>query len=205
MTQSLALPQAVDTDALRAAIRDEYASVADEPERGFHFHTGRPLARLLGYADELLEGVPEAAIAAMAGTGNPFALGPIGPGDRVVDCGSGSGVDCFIAGRMVGRGGRVIGVDMTAAMLAKARRAASAAELDIVEFREGYLEELPVDTGWADVVISNGVINLCPDKPAVFREMSRVLRPGGRIQVGDILVHREVPQEAKDDIELWSG
>ena len=190
---------------MRDAISDEYTIVAEDPEKGFHFHTGRQLTALLGYADEWLDGIPEAAIESLAGTGNPFSMGELKSGERVVDMGSGSGLDSLIAARMVGPSGSVVGVDMTPAMLEKARGAASESGLDNVEFREGYAEQLPVPDGWADVVISNGVLNLLPDKRAALHEMARVLKPGGRLQIGDILVDREVPMEAKQDIDLWTG
>lgn len=195
----------LDADALRASIREEYAAVAGDPERGFHFHTGPRLAELLGYTDELLDGIPEEAIASMAGTGNPFMLGPLAEGERIVDCGSGSGVDSLVAARLVGPSGSVIGIDMTPAMLDKARAAAAAARIANVEFREGYLEALPVDDGWADVVISNGVLNLVPDKATALGEMYRVLRPGGRLQLADIVLGRPVPDQSKQDISLWTG
>lgn len=204
MTQAPAGPR-VDTAVLRDAIRVEYEAVATDPSRGFHFHTGRPLARLLGYADALLDGIPEDAIASMAGTGNPFALGPVGEGERVVDCGSGAGVDSILAGRLVGATGAVIGIDMTDGMLRKARAAATAAGAANVEFREGFLEALPVDTAWADLVISNGVLNLVPDKAAALAEMHRVLRPGGRLQLADIVLGRAVSDDAKQDVSLWTG
>ena len=202
---STELVQNLDLSALREAIQAEYAEVALHPEQGFHFHTGRKLAGLLGYADEWLEGIPEAAIGSFAGTGNPFSLGELRPGERVVDVGSGAGLDSLIAARMVGPTGRVIGVDMTPAMLEKARRAAVEAGLSNVEFREGYGEALPVADGWADVVISNGVLNLMPDKAAALAEMARVLQAGGRLQLGDILVQRAVPESAKRQIDLWTG
>lgn len=204
MTHAPAHPL-VDTAALREAIRAEYAAVATEPARGFHFHTGRPLAHLLGYPDELLEGIPEDAIASMAGTGNPFALGPLTPGEHVVDCGSGAGVDSLVAARLVGASGAVIGVDMTPAMLDRARSAAEMAGVTNVEFREGYLEALPIGDGWADVVISNGVLNLVPDKAAALAEMRRVLRPGGRLQLADIVLGRSVADASKHDVSLWTG
>lgn len=204
MTQAPASPR-VDTAVLRDAIRTEYEAVATDPTRGFHFHTGRPLARLLGYPDALLEGIPEDAIASMAGTGNPFALGAVGEGERVVDGGSGAGVDSIVAARLVGPAGAVIGVDMTDGMLRKARAAAAAAGATNVEFREGYLEALPVDDAWADLVISNGVLNLVPDKPAALAEMRRVLRPGGRLQLADIVLGRPVSDDAKQDVSLWTG
>ncbi len=195
----------VDLSALREAIRIEYADVATEPERGFHFHTGRPLARLLGYPEALLAGIPDEAIASMAGTGNPFALGRLVEGERVVDCGSGAGVDSLIAARLVGGTGAVIGVDMTVPMLERARAAATAGGITNVEFREGYLESLPVEDGWADLVISNGVLNLVPDKAAAVAEMHRVLRPGGRLQLADIVLARPVSDGSRRDVSLWTG
>jgi SAM-dependent methyltransferase len=206
-------PQTLDLGSLRAAIQGEYERVALEPARGFHFHTGRPLARMLGYAEQWLVGIPEASIESFAGTGNPFSLGELKPGERVVDVGSGAGIDSLIAAKMVGPTGQVIGVDMTPAMLDKSRHAAVEAGLDNVEFREGYGEALPVPDGWADVVISNGVLNLMPDKAAALGEMARVLRspdpgsgkPGGRLQIGDILVQKAVPESAKRKIDLWTG
>ena len=195
----------LDLGTLRDAIQEEYAEVATDPEKGFHFHTGRPLARMLEYADGWLEGIPESSVESFAGTGNPFSLGEIHPGERVVDVGCGAGIDSLIAAKKTGPGGRVIGVDMTPAMLEKARRAAQETQLAHVEFREGYGESLPVDDGWADVVISNGVLNLMPDKDAALAEMSRVLKPGGRLQIGDILVQKAVPESAKRKIDLWTG
>jgi SAM-dependent methyltransferase len=189
MAQTIQVPD-LDLDTLRQAIQEEYALVAREPEHGFHFHTGRPLAGLLGYEEAWLKGLPEPTIASFAGTGNPFSLG---------------GIDSLIAARMVGPSGRVVGVDMTPAMLDMARTSAAASGLGNVEFREGFGEALPVEDGWADVVISNGALNLMPDKSAALREMSRVLKPGGRLQIGDILVQKAVPQSAKEDIALWTG
>ncbi|HEU5345395.1 MAG TPA: methyltransferase domain-containing protein [Ktedonobacterales bacterium] len=205
MTGNLMQSPAVDTDQLRQAIQDEYAEVARSPQQGFHFHTGRPLARLLGYEEAWLEGIPEGSLESFAGTGNPFSLGALQPGQRVVDVGSGAGFDSLIAARMVGPHGQVIGVDMTPAMLEKARRSAASAGLANVEFREGYAETLPVLDSWADVVISNGVLNLAPDKIAALTEMARALKPGGRLQIGDILVQKPVPMSAKRQIDLWTG
>jgi SAM-dependent methyltransferase len=195
----------LDVERLRRAIQEEYATVATEPERGFHFHTGRPLARLLGYDDAWLSGLPEPTIASFAGTGNPFSLGALRPGERAVDVGCGAGIDSLIAARMVGPSGYVVGVDMTPAMLEKARASAAEAGLDNVEFCHGFAEELPVPDGWADVVISNGVLNLFPDKAAGLRELARALKAGGRLQIGDILVEKAVPDGAKRDIDLWKG
>jgi len=194
---------AVDVDALRAAVQEEYEVVASEPQRGFHFHTGRPLTALLGYESEWLEGIDEGSIESFAGTGNPFSMGELGAGERVVDVGCGAGIDSLIAAKMVGPAGAVVGVDMTVAMLEKARTAAEG--VDNVEFRQGFGEEIPVPDGWADVVISNGVLNLMPDKARALAEMARVLKPDGRLQLGDILVDRPVPENAKEKIELWTG
>jgi arsenite methyltransferase len=205
MSDTIREQPALDLESLREAIREEYAEVASDPEKGFHFHTGRPLARMLEYADEWLKDIPESSIEAFAGTGNPFSLGELRPGERVVDLGSGAGIDSLIAAKKVGPEGRVIGVDMTPAMLEKARQAAEEAGLSNVEFREGYAEELPVADGWADVVISNGALNLMPDKAAALQEMARVLGPDGRLQIGDILVQKAVPESAKRKIDLWTG
>ncbi len=196
---------AVDRDELRRRVSEKYRDVAASPELGFHFHTGAPLARMLAYPDAVVATLPPGTVASFAGTGNPFLFGDLLPGETVVDVGCGAGFDSLIAAQQVGAGGRVIAVDMTQEMRAKAAAGAGQLGLAHVEVREGFAESLPIADGTADVVISNGVINLCPDKPAIFREMYRVLKPGGRLQVGDIVVHREVPQEAKDDIELWSG
>ncbi|HET7270931.1 MAG TPA: methyltransferase domain-containing protein [Rubrobacter sp.] len=205
MSEDVREQPALDVGSLREAIKEEYAEVASDPHKGFHFHTGRPLARMLEYADEWLEGIPEPSIESFAGTGNPFSLGELRPGERVVDLGSGAGIDSLIAAKKVGPEGRVIGVDMTPAMLEKARLAARQAGLTNVEFREGYAEALPVDDGWADVFISNGVLNLVPDKAAALQEIGRVLGPDGRLQIGDILVQKAVPESAKRKIDLWTG
>ena len=195
----------VDTETLRQAIKDEYKEVAEHPGKGFHFHTGRRLTEIVGYKGEWLTGVSELAIESFAGTGNPFAMGALAAGERVVDVGSGGGIDSLIAAGMVGPTGEVVGFDMTPAMLAKARAAAAESGIDNVVFREAYMEGLPVPDGWADVVISNGVLNLTPDKQKALGEMFRVLRSGGRLQIGDILVTREVPEGAKKKIDLWTG
>ena len=160
---------------------------------------------MLGYAETWLEGIPEPTIASFAGTGNPFNVGKLQPGEHVVDVGCGGGIDSLVAAKMVGPTGQVVGVDMTLAMLDKARASAAAAGTRNVEFREGFGEALPAEDDWADVVISNGVLNLMPDKDAALREMARVLRPSGRLQIGDILVQKPVPQDAKEDISLWTG
>ena len=195
----------VNIEELRASIREEYSAVANEPERGFHFHTGRKLASILGYRNEWLDRLPSSAIESMAGTGNPFSLGELKSGEHVIDCGSGSGTDSLIAAQMVGPSGHVIGVDMTPEMLSKARRNAIEAGILNIEFREGYLESLPVPDAWADVIISNGVLNLVPDKEAALLEMYRVLKPGGRIQIADIALQKPVPEGSKSDVTLWTG
>jgi arsenite methyltransferase len=205
MSDHLLENQELDVEVLREAIQGEYAEVAANPQKGFHFHTGRPLARMLEYADEWLIGIPESSIESFAGTGNPFSLGELRPGERVVDVGCGAGIDSLIAARKAGPDGQVIGVDMTPSMLEKARQGAKEAGLRNVEFREGYAEELPGEVGWADVVISNGVLNLMPDKAAALEEMSRVLKPNGRLQIGDILVQKAVSESAKRKIDLWTG
>ena len=195
----------VDPEALRADVREKYREVALHPDDEFHFHTGRPLAALLGYPAEVVDGLPDRAVESFAGVGNPFSLRPLEAGERLVDLGSGGGFDCFVAAQAVGDEGRVVGVDMTPEMLAKSRATAAALGLANVEFREGLLEQVPVEDGWADVVISNGVINLCADKQAVFAEIRRVLRPGGVLQFADIANGRPVPPGALQDIDLWTG
>lgn len=198
-------PASISVEALRSNVKAKYTEVALDPGKGFHFHTGRRLARMLGYTDEDMAGLPEPTIESFAGTGNPFVFGKLNPGETVVDIGCGAGFDTLQAARQVGPRGTVIAVDMTPAMLEKARVSAHEMHLSNVDFRIGYAEKLPVEDGTADVVISNGVINLTPDKQGVLRELYRILKPGGRMQVADILVHRAVPQDAKDDIDLWSG
>jgi SAM-dependent methyltransferase len=195
----------VDRDLLRSQIRAKYADVALEPEKGFHFHTGRLLAAMLDYDAADVDWLPPSTVDSFAGTGNPLSMGPLVPGEIVVDIGCGAGFDTLLAARKVGPTGRVIAVDMTDAMLEKTRQGAWTLGLTNVDARPGFAEQLPVADGTVDVVISNGVINLCPDKSAVMREVHRVLKPGGRFQIGDITVHKPVPQDAKDDIDLWSG
>jgi SAM-dependent methyltransferase len=195
----------ISLEDLRLEIKKEYTNVALDPHKGYHFHTGRRLAALLGYEEALYAGLPESNIASFAGTGNPFSVGSIHPGEMVVDVGSGAGFDSLIASRLVGPSGRVIGFDMTEEMLKKAQAGAREIDATNVEFREGLAESLPLPDGFADVVISNGVLNLTLDKTATLREWFRVLKPGGRLQIGDILVEREVPSDALDDISLWTG
>jgi SAM-dependent methyltransferase len=198
-------PAKVDREQLRQQIQAKYTDVALEPEQGFHFHTGRPLAAMLGYSDADVDALPASTVESFAGTGNPFSLGALRPGEAVLDIGCGAGFDTLIAARQVGPTGSVIAIDMTEAMLEKTRAGAAALDLRNVEARLGYAETLPVGDAAIDVVISNGVINLTPDKVQAMREVWRVLRPGGRFQIADIIVHKEVPQDAKDDLDLWSG
>jgi SAM-dependent methyltransferase len=200
---SEALP--VDAVALRDEVRAKYRDVTVNPRGGFHFHTGRPLARRLGYDEDVIARMPETAIEAFAGVGNPYSQGALNPGERVVDLGSGGGFDCLVAAGQVGPEGRVVGVDMTDEMLERSRAAAAAMGLGHVEFRKGIIEELLVENGRADVVISNGVINLCADKRRVFNEVMRGLRPGGRLQFADIATGKVVPEAAVQNIDLWTN
>jgi len=194
----------VDAATLREQVKEKYREVAVNPHGGFHFHTGRALAARLGYDESLTASLPDQAVESFAGVANPFSLRPLSEGERVVDLGSGGGFDCFVAARQVGPKGHVVGVDMTQEMLAKARKASDALGLRNVEFREGLAEELPVEDGFADVVISNGVINLCADKRRIFKEIQRVLRPGGRLQFADIANGKPVPEAAIRNIDLWT-
>ncbi len=195
----------VDPAILREQIRDKYRAVAVAPDAEYHFHTGRPLAARLGYDMSVVDALPDAAVESFAGVACPFALRVIEPGERVVDAGSGAGFDSFVAADHVGSEGSVVGVDMTEEMLSKSRSTSASMGLDHVEFREGLLEEMPVEDGWADVIISNGVFNLCVDKKQIFSEMMRVLRPGGWLQFADIANGKPVPESALRDVDLWTG
>jgi arsenite methyltransferase len=195
----------IDVETLKCEIRKTYAQVSAEPESEFIFPTGRAWALDLGYPPALLERVPDGSAESFAGVANPFSLGDLAPGERVLDLGSGAGTDSLVAVQMVGPEGRVVGVDMTPEMVSKAR--ASAAELGAsnVDFLESEAEKLPFADASFDVVISNGVIDLIPDKDAVFAELFRVLRPGGRLQIADVTIQRPVSEEGKRNIDLWTG
>ena len=194
----------VDVDVLRDEIQKTYTEVSTEPDHEFIFPTGRAWAEDLGYPAELSQ-LPEATARSFAGVANPFALGRLEPGQVVLDLGCGAGTDLLIAAQMVGAGGRAIGVDMTPSMLERARQSAAAMGLDNVELHQSLIESLPLPDESVDVVISNGVIDLVPDKDAVFEEIDRVLRPGGRLQLADVVIHTEVSEDARERIDLWTG
>jgi SAM-dependent methyltransferase len=195
----------VDAQALREQVKSKYREVATSPEQEFHFHTGRPLTERLGYDVAITSQMPDSAVESFAGVANPFSLRDLQAGEKVVDLGSGAGFDCFVASKLVADEGEVIGIDMTPEMLSKAKACADAMSLKNVEFQEGLLEELPVADGWADVAISNGVINLCSDKQKVLSQIHRVLKPGGYLQFADIANSKPVPQAAIENIDLWTA
>lgn len=197
--------QTLDVDRIRDEVREAYTDVARDPSAEYHFHTGRDALDHLGYPAELVEEIPDGAAEAFSGVANVFHWGLPEPGERVVDVGSGAGTDCLVAAAAVGPEGSVVGVDMSDEMLARSRRSARRGGYEQVEFRHGLAEDLPVEDGWADRVISNGVLNLVPDKPAAYREIFRVLRPGGELQVSDICVEKPVPEAAKADVDLWTA
>jgi arsenite methyltransferase len=195
----------IDVEVLRCEIKKTYARVSQEPKEDFIFPTGRAWALDLGYPPELMARVPEAAAESFAGVANPFSLGTLEPGEFVLDVGSGAGTDSLVAAQMVAPQGRVTGVDMTPEMLAKARAAVVEMGATNVEFIEGEAERLPFEDESFDVLISNGVIDLAPDKDAVFSEVHRVLRPGGRIQIADVTIQNPVSEEGRRKIDLWTG
>ncbi len=205
MTSHQTTSAPIDADELLAKVKDMYKAVAERPDEGFHFETGRGLAERLGYRTADLDRVPSGAIDSFAGVGYFFDLAALEPGERVLDLGSGSGMDAFVAALQVGDQGRVIGLDMTEEQLAKAGRLRSEAGFDQVEFRSGLIEELPFDDGTFDAVISNGVINLAPDKDAVFSEASRVLRPGGRLAIADIVTEETLTEAIVTNVDLWAS
>jgi arsenite methyltransferase len=196
---------AIHTDALRDQVRALYRDVARDPRAEYHFDTGRDVAERIGYPAAWLDAVPPAALDSFAGVGHLLDLAAIRPGDVVLDLGSGSGTDSFIAAHLTGPSGRVVGVDMTDAQLAKARRLRDSRGLDHVTFCEGLIEEPPVEPGTVDVVISNGVVNLAPDKEAVFRAAARALRPGGRLALADIVSERELIERTRRNVVLWAA
>ena len=195
----------VDVEVLRDEIRKTYTEVSTDQDQDFIFPTGRPWAQELGYPEPELSRVPDATVESFAGVANHWLLGRIDPGSVVLDLGCGAGTDLLIAAQMTGPAGRVIGVDMTASMLERARVSADEMGLGNVELHEALIEALPVDDASVDVVISNGVIDLVPDKDAVLDEIDRVLRPGGRLQVADVIIHNEVSEDARKRIDLWTG
>ncbi len=195
----------LDTSELEERVKHMYEEVALEPEREFHFETGRPLTERLGYPPAELDRIPAAAIDSFAGVGYFLDLAAIAPGETVLDLGSGSGTDSFLAALATGPDGQVIGVDMTAAQLAKARDLAAQHGFSQTEFREGYVERPPVENASVDCVISNGVINLSPDKPAAFAAAARALRPGGRLALADIVSARQLPEGVTCDASLWAA
>ena len=195
----------VDVAVLRDEIRKTYTDVSTEQDQEFIFPTGRPWARELGYPEPELSQLPESVVASFAGVANHWLLGRVDAGATVLDLGCGAGTDLLIAAQMAGPGGRAIGVDMTSSMLDRARAGADELGLAHVELHESLIESLPIEDGSVDVVISNGVIDLVPDKDAVFDEIDRVLRPGGRLQIADVVIHEELSEDARDRIDLWTG
>jgi arsenite methyltransferase len=200
----MAVELEIDVEVLKTEIKKTYASVSQEPDKDFVFPTGRPWAEDLGYPEELAK-VPERAVESFAGVANPFSLGRLEPGERVLDLGCGAGTDSLVAAQMVGPRGHVTGIDMTPEMLGKARAAAAEMEAPNVDFVEAEAERLPFADESFDVVISNGVIDLIPDKDAVFSELHRVLVPGGRLQIADVTIQNPVSAEGRRNIDLWTG
>lgn len=197
--------QHVDVDSLESQVKDMYTKVAEDPHAKYHFEMGRGLTERLGYPVEDLDRIPVEAIDSFAGVGYFFHLALLKPGETVVDLGSGSGTDSFIAALMVGSEGRVIGIDMTDAQLAKAAGLRDRDGFANVEYRKSYIEELPFGDASVDTVISNGVINLSADKPAVFREVARILKPGGRLAIADIVTRSQLPETVSCNADLWAA
>jgi SAM-dependent methyltransferase len=195
----------VDVDVLREEIRKTYTDVSTDQDKDYIFPTGRAWAEELGYPEPELSRVPDATVESFAGVANHWELGRIEPGEVVLDLGCGAGTDLLIAAQMTGARARAIGIDMTSSMLARARESAAAMGMDNVELHESLIEALPLEDASVDVVISNGVIDLVPDKGAVLDEIDRVLRPGGRLQIADVIIHHEVSEDARKRIDLWTG
>jgi SAM-dependent methyltransferase len=195
----------VDVDVLREEIRKTYTDVSTDREQQFIFPTGRAWAQELGYPEPELARVPDATAESFAGVANHWTLGRADQGSVVLDLGCGAGTDLLIAAQMTGPTGRVIGVDMTPAMLERARDSAQQMALENVALHESLIESLPLEDASVDIVISNGVIDLVPDKEAVFDEIDRVLRPGGHLQIADVVIHTEVSEDARKRIDLWTG
>jgi len=195
----------VDTQELEVKVQKIYRLVAEQPSGAYHFEMGRPLAERLGYPAELLDQLPAGAVESFAGVGYFFDLAGLVEGERVIDLGSGSGMDAFGAACLVGRSGHVLGVDFTVEQLHKARRLAASVGLGQVEFREARIERLPAEDGSFDCVISNGAINLSPNKDHVFAEAARVLRPGGRLAIADIVTERQLTEAIVGDADLWAS
>src|SRR5919197_5158325 len=195
----------VDVDVLRSEIEKTYTQGSTEQEKDFIFPTGRAWAQDLGYPEPELSRVPDATAESFAGVANPWVHGRVAPGETVLDLGCGAGTDLLVAAQMVGPAGRAVGIDMTESMLTRARESAAAMDLHNVELHQSLIESLPVGDASIDIVISNGVIDLVPDKDAVFDEIDRVLRPGGRLQIADVVIHTEVSEDARDRIDLWTG
>ena len=196
----------VDVQRLREEIQKVYTDVAQDPKKGYHFHTGREYAaRLLGYVPEEIAALPDSVTAPFAGVGNPLSMGRPRAGETVVDIGAGAGMDTFLAACNVGTSGRVVAVDMTPAMLERGQANVALTGMRQVEYRQGLAEALPLDDESVDLIISNGVINLSPDKDSVFRETYRVLRLGGRLQIADIVVHKEIPATGRQDVAIWTA
>jgi arsenite methyltransferase len=195
----------VDTQELEAKVKDMYRHVAEEPQGKYHFEMGRPLADRLGYPADVLDRIPEGAIESFAGVGYFFDLANLGEGEMVVDLGSGSGMDAFFAAEQVGSSGSVVGIDFTVEQLEKARRIAEENGFAQVELREGRIEKLPVEDASCDCVISNGVINLAPEKEPVFAEAARVLKPGGRLTIADIVSEKQMKESIVCDADLWAS
>lgn len=203
MSTSTSTP--IDTDELLTKVKDMYRAVAETPQEEFHFETGRALAERLGYPAEVLDEIPAGAIESFAGVGYFFDLAGLEPGERVLDLGSGSGMDAFFAAHQVGAEGRVVGIDMTVAQLAKAKSLGDERGVANAVFQEGRIEQLPFEDASFDAVISNGVINLAPDKDAVFAEAARVLRPGGRLAIADIVTEHPLTDAIVSNVDLWAS